>query len=102
MDEWIVPGLPSPALFALPSTTLPIHPFINPPIHQMEYTSLLYDVRPDGVATITLNRPDVFNAFNDPLSYELQDALKQVARDAGVRAVVLTGAGRAFCSGQDL
>ena len=65
------------------------------------YTCLLYDVR-DGVATITLNRPDVFNAFNDPQSYELQDALKQVARDAAVRAVVLTGAGRAFCSGQDL
>ena len=68
----------------------------------MEYTSLLYDLRPDGVATITLNRPEVFNAFNDPLSYELQDALKQVARDAAVRAVVLTGTGRAFCSGQDL
>lgn len=65
------------------------------------YICLLYDVR-DGVATITLNRPDVFNAFNDPQSYELQDALKQVARDASVRAVVLTGAGRAFCSGQDL
>ncbi|GAB2459187.1 2-(1,2-epoxy-1,2-dihydrophenyl)acetyl-CoA isomerase [Hymenobacter qilianensis] len=65
------------------------------------YTCLLYDVR-DGVATITFNRPDVFNAFNDPQSYELQDALKQVARDASVRAVVLTGAGRAFCSGQDL
>ncbi|MBC6608417.1 enoyl-CoA hydratase/isomerase family protein [Hymenobacter sp. BT188] len=65
------------------------------------YTCLLYDVR-DGVATITLNRPDVFNAFNDPQSYELQDALKQVGRDASVRAVVLTGAGRAFCSGQDL
>ncbi|KUG09958.1 enoyl-CoA hydratase-related protein [Solirubrum puertoriconensis] len=66
------------------------------------YTCLLYEVRPDGVATITLNRPDVFNAFNDAQSYELQDALKQVARDAQVRAVVLTGAGRAFCSGQDL
>ena len=65
------------------------------------YTCLLYEVR-DGIATITLNRPDVFNAFNDPQSYELQDALKQVARDATVRAVVLTGAGRAFCSGQDL
>ena len=65
------------------------------------YTYLLYEVR-DGIATITLNRPDVFNAFNDPQSYELQDALKQVARDAPVRAVVLTGAGRAFCSGQDL
>ncbi|MCC3153738.1 enoyl-CoA hydratase-related protein [Hymenobacter sp. BT770] len=68
----------------------------------MEYTSLLYDVRPNGVATITLNRPDVFNAFNDSLSYELQDALKQVTLDAAVRAIVLTGAGRAFCSGQDL
>ncbi|WP_345227188.1 enoyl-CoA hydratase-related protein [Hymenobacter koreensis] len=67
-----------------------------------EFTCLLYDVRPDGVATITLNRPDVFNAFNASQSYELQDALKQVANDAQVRAVVLTGAGRAFCSGQDL
>ncbi|MDN4164783.1 enoyl-CoA hydratase-related protein [Cytophagales bacterium LB-30] len=56
----------------------------------------------DGVATITLNRPDVYNAFNDGLSYELQDALKQVERDAAVRVVVLTGAGKAFCSGQDL
>lgn len=65
------------------------------------YNSLLYQVQ-DGIATITLNRPDVFNAFNDEQSYELQDALKQVARDAAVRVVVLTGAGKAFCSGQDL
>lgn len=67
----------------------------------MKYECLLYDVQ-DGVATITLNRPDVFNAFNDQQSYDLQDALKQVARDEGVRVVVLTGAGKAFCSGQDL
>jgi 2-(1,2-epoxy-1,2-dihydrophenyl)acetyl-CoA isomerase len=56
----------------------------------------------NGVATITLNRPDVFNAFDDKQSYELQDALKQVTRNDEVRVVVLTGAGRAFCSGQDL
>lgn len=56
----------------------------------------------DGVATITLNRPDVYNAFNDEQSYELQDALKQVEKDPQVRAVILTGAGKAFCSGQDL
>ncbi|GAA0530001.1 enoyl-CoA hydratase-related protein [Chitinophaga japonensis] len=56
----------------------------------------------NGIATITLNRPEVYNAFNDPLSYELQDALKQVEKDAEVRVVVLTGAGKAFCSGQDL
>ncbi|MBF9255534.1 enoyl-CoA hydratase/isomerase family protein [Pontibacter sp. 172403-2] len=67
----------------------------------MSYECLLYDVQ-DGVATITLNRPDVFNAFNDQQSYDLQDALKQVSRDSSVRVVVLTGAGKAFCSGQDL
>lgn len=67
----------------------------------MTYECLLYTVE-NGVANITLNRPDVFNAFNDQQSYDLQDALKQVARDANVRVVVLTGAGKAFSSGQDL
>lgn len=56
----------------------------------------------DSIATITLNRPDVYNAFNDEQSYELQDTLKQVEKDPQVRVVVLTGAGKAFCSGQDL
>lgn len=55
-----------------------------------------------NIATITLNRPEVYNAFNDPLSYELHDALKQAEKDPLVRAVVLTGAGKAFSSGQDL
>lgn len=65
------------------------------------FTTLLFDVR-DNIATITLNRPDVYNAFNDTLTYELQDALKQAEKNASVRAVVITGAGKAFCSGQDL
>lgn len=65
------------------------------------YNNLLLEVI-DGVATITLNRPDVFNAFNDEMSYELQDALKQVEKDKTARVVVITGAGKAFCSGQDL
>ena len=65
------------------------------------FSSLLLDIQ-QGIATITLNRPDVYNAFNDPLSYELQDALKQVEKDPAVRVVVLTGAGKAFSSGQDL
>lgn len=56
----------------------------------------------NNIATITLNRPDVYNAFNDELSYQLQDALKKAEKDEQVRAVVLTGAGKAFCSGQDL
>jgi 2-(1,2-epoxy-1,2-dihydrophenyl)acetyl-CoA isomerase len=62
---------------------------------------LLYDKK-NGYATITLNRPDKLNAFNDELSFQLQDALKEAEKDAGVRAVILTGAGRGFCSGQDL
>lgn len=67
----------------------------------MEYKFLTYTLQ-DGVATITLNRPDVYNALNDEITYELQDALKAVAKDGQVRVVVLTGAGKAFCSGQDL
>ncbi|MCB0734304.1 MAG: enoyl-CoA hydratase/isomerase family protein [Flavobacteriales bacterium] len=67
----------------------------------MEFTCLLYEVK-GNVAYITLNRPDVFNAFNDEQSYEMQSALKAAHRDDQVRVVVLTGAGRAFCSGQDL
>lgn len=63
--------------------------------------ALLLDIR-DGIATITLNRPEVYNAFNDPLSYELQDVLKKAEKDPAVRVVVLTGAGKAFSSGQDL
>jgi 2-(1,2-epoxy-1,2-dihydrophenyl)acetyl-CoA isomerase len=55
-----------------------------------------------GIATITLNRPDVYNALNDEITFELQDALKVVAKDETVRVVVLTGEGKAFCSGQDL
>lgn len=67
----------------------------------MAYTFLKYEVA-EGVATITLNRPDVYNALNDEITYELQDALKAVAKDEQVRVVVLTGEGKAFCSGQDL
>ncbi|MEM7227420.1 MAG: enoyl-CoA hydratase-related protein [Planctomycetota bacterium] len=56
----------------------------------------------DHVATITLNRPDVYNAFNDAVSKELHDALKAAERDKDVRVIILTGAGKAFSSGQDL
>lgn len=56
----------------------------------------------DGVCVLTLNRPDKLNAFNDEMSFKLIDALKGAAKDKAVRAVVITGAGRGFCSGQDL
>ncbi len=65
------------------------------------YQFLKYGVQ-DGVATITLNRPEVYNALNDEITFELQDALKAVSKDAAARVLVITGEGKAFCSGQDL
>ena len=56
----------------------------------------------DGVATLTLNRPAQYNALSEELLTELQQALDAIAHDAGVRVVVLAGAGRAFCAGHDL
>lgn len=56
----------------------------------------------DHICTVTLNRPDVLNAFNDQLTTELADALKNAERDKDVRVIVITGSGRAFSSGQDL
>ena len=55
-----------------------------------------------GVATITLNRPDVLNSFNRSMARALRESIDAVAADDAVRAVVLTGAGRGFCAGQDL
>ncbi len=59
-------------------------------------------IKENGVATIVLNRPEIYNALNDEITFELQDALKDVSKDESVRVVVLTGEGKAFCSGQDL
>lgn len=56
----------------------------------------------NGVAYITLNRPDKFNSFNREMALALQQALDTCAQDEAIRAVYLTGAGKAFCAGQDL
>ncbi|MBB5956184.1 2-(1,2-epoxy-1,2-dihydrophenyl)acetyl-CoA isomerase [Saccharothrix tamanrassetensis] len=56
----------------------------------------------DGVRTFTLNRPESFNSFTVALKERLLDAVHETAKDESVRAVVITGAGRAFCAGQDL
>ena len=62
---------------------------------------VLYDVA-DGVATITLNRPDAMNSLDVATKVALRDAVTEAAGDQAVRCVVLTGSGRAFCVGQDL
>ena len=67
----------------------------------MEYNQILYDVA-DHVATITLNRPDQLNAFTTRMMREMIDAFDRVDADDGVRAVIVTGAGRGFCAGADL
>ena len=67
----------------------------------MSYETIRYIVD-DGVATITLDRPERLNAWNDTMSEELSEAMTAADADAAVRAVVLTGAGRAFCAGADL
>src|SRR6185437_1196497 len=64
-------------------------------------TTVIYS-RNEAVANITLNRPELYNALNDTLCAALQEALKKAANDEGVRVVVLTGAGKGFCSGQDV
>ena len=67
----------------------------------MSYENILYDVT-NGIATVTLNRPQTLNAFTEKMIAETTAAFKQAARDKGVRCVVMTGNGRAFSSGQDL
>lgn len=63
--------------------------------------SILLDIK-NGVATITLNRPEVFNSFNREMAFLLQDTLDACEKNDAVRAIVLTGNGKAFCAGQDL
>jgi 2-(1,2-epoxy-1,2-dihydrophenyl)acetyl-CoA isomerase len=67
----------------------------------MHYENILFDIT-DGVATLTLNRPDKLNSFTQAMHDEVRHALQRAATDKGVRVFVLTGAGRGFCAGQDL
>jgi len=65
------------------------------------YPDILYAVQ-DRIATITLNRPDRLNAYTDRMAQSIRLAMADAARDAAVRVVVLTGAGRGFCAGADM
>jgi 2-(1,2-epoxy-1,2-dihydrophenyl)acetyl-CoA isomerase len=67
----------------------------------MAEPTILFESR-DGIARITLNRPDRLNSFNDAMHAELREALSRVQSEGGARVLLLTGAGRGFCAGQDL
>lgn len=66
------------------------------------YETLDFSLDADGVGTLTLNRPEALNAFNLTMAQEMEHFFRTEARDDAVRAVVVTGAGRAFCAGMDL
>ncbi len=67
----------------------------------MSYQTILFEVS-DGVARLTLNRPDRLNSFNVQMHGEVKDALSQLKANSEARVLVFTGAGRGFCAGQDL
>ncbi len=67
----------------------------------MPYQQILYGVS-ERVATVTLHRPDRLNAWTAQMEQEVNDAVRQAAADDGVRAILLTGAGRGFCAGADM
>ena len=67
-----------------------------------DFETILYEVGDDGVASVTLNRPERRNALNPQLLHELEDVFNEVDADDNVRIAVITGAGPAFCAGYDL
>ncbi|PCJ87013.1 MAG: 2-(1,2-epoxy-1,2-dihydrophenyl)acetyl-CoA isomerase [Flavobacteriales bacterium] len=67
----------------------------------MPYQFIKFEIE-NAIGKITLNRPDVLNSFTMPMGKEMQEALDNCANDKSIRAVYLTGEGRAFCAGQDL
>jgi len=66
-----------------------------------DYTTILTNLS-DRIFTITLNRPDVYNAFNEQMTTDILNAFKEAVKNDEIRCIVITGAGKAFCSGQDL
>ncbi len=67
----------------------------------MAYEQILTETK-DGILTLTLNRPEKLNAFTATMMREMVDAFAKASADDAVRAIVVTGAGRAFCAGADL
>ena len=68
----------------------------------MDYEAILWEQDARGIVTLTLNRPEALNTWNDRMRGELEHALRRADEDDAIRVLILTGAGRAFCAGQDL
>ncbi|MBI2520496.1 MAG: enoyl-CoA hydratase/isomerase family protein [Bdellovibrio sp.] len=68
----------------------------------MEWKHLITSIDPRGVATVTLNRPEIHNAFNDVMITELTQLFTQWERQSEIRLVIITGAGKSFCAGGDI
>ena len=93
-------------MFGRDALTASLCPLSSPPIETeddavSDDNEVLYDVK-DRIATVTLNRPDRMNSVNDTLPGNIAKAMVKAATDPGVRAIILTGAGRAFCAGADI
>ncbi len=79
------------------------HPFAVRYLSPMTYTTLLLDIDSDGIAVVTVNRPDKLNALNTTMIAELATVAEQVASDPAIRAVIITGAGpKSFVAGADI
>ena len=67
----------------------------------MSYETIKYELN-EGIATLTFNRPEVFNSLNEQMHKELKSAIAEIKKDKTIRVLIITGEGKAFCAGQDL
>lgn len=74
----------------------------RPPQERIPYEQIVFSLAGDGIARITLNRPDRLNSLTDRMRAEITQALHEAKASPGLRGVIITGAGRGFCAGQDL
>src|SRR5215467_12487258 len=74
-----------------------------PSLSHMSYSHIVFDTGEDGIAQVTINRPDKLNALNTATVLELEDAFRRVRTESGIRALIITGAGeKAFVAGADI